>query len=188
MTLHLSEHDRDVIEDVSVFCGTDLATCMAVWLADGWAFASDSYRIDAREVDTDWSGAIDPTTFRPMPRAWKVSPDWWGAVASTRRGRIWDSRVLAATDLPDLPIPRWSWRTVCVGCMAASDLAAEGDGVPCDCTDPLVNLAWLREAVAAFDDPPTVTWTPGQCHQAVRLDEPEHFHLLMPVRRRKNRP
>lgn len=125
-----SEHDRDAIESVAHFCGTDQSRRMlaAVWIGDGWAIGTDAYRVDAREVDTDWSGPVDPVTFEPV-----------------RFDRDFDARWMAL-------------RT-------------------------LVELSYLRQAVAHFDNPVRLRWESGRTLKAVRLDEDEHFHLLGVVRR-----
>lgn len=181
-----SEHDRDAIESVAHFCGTDQSSHMlaAVWIGDGWAIGTDSYRIDAREVDTTWSGAINPCTFEPVRFDRDFDARWMALRTSPRHDVT--GRKVSLADLPDAKTRKGKYRRICLGCFAYSTEASSPAAmVPCACPAPLVELSYLRQAVAHFDTPAPVRWEVGESRlgKAVRLDEDEHFHLLMTVRR-----
>lgn len=181
-----SEHDREVIADVAAFCGVDTQRrlLVAVWIGDGWAIGTDSYRLDAREVDTTWSGAINPCTFEPIRFDRDFDARWMALRTSPRHDVT--GRKVSLADLPDAKTRKGKYRRICLDCFAYSTEASSAAAMaPCACPAPLVELSYLRQAVAHFENPVSLRWEVGESRlgKAVRLDEDEHFHLLMTVRR-----
>lgn len=178
--MRFSEHDRDAIEDVAAFCTTDEPRIglLAVHITDGWAWASDAYRLDAREVDTDWQGALNPFTLRPIDVR---SPDVWKLVRTGPHGGQLMTRTVRRDELPVKP-RKSDMARACLGCMGWT-VSKDGNLLPsCGCPAPLVDLRFLVEALQGADEPAvTWRWRAYTDTRPIRFDEDGHFHLLMPV-------
>lgn len=177
--MRLSEHDLDAVADVAAFCSDDEGRrpLHCVWFADGWVAASDSYRIDAREVDSDFHGSVNPFDLSPID----AKPlNWWSFIKMGPARCEVTCRTLTTDEIG--PKPSLRRRDVlCLGCLAwvQDDLAPRF----CGCTAPLVNRRYLWEALAAADEPEVrLRWRTHDPLKPVRYDEPGHFHLLMTIR------
>lgn len=177
--MRLSEHDVDAVADVAAFCSDDepRTALQCVWFADGWVAATDSYRIDAREVDSDHAGPVNPFDLRPMD----LKPlSWWSVLRSGPVGAEVTSRTLTTDEIGQRPSLR-AREVLCLGC-----LAWERDDIGrrfCGCTAPLVNRRYLWEALSAADEPEVrLRWRTHEPLKPVRYDEDGHFHLLMTIR------
>ena len=179
--MNLSEHDLEAVADVAAFCSTDDArpSLHAVHFDAGWVVGTDSYRLDAREVDSDHEGAVDPFTGKPV----EVKPlKVWPAVEGGPRGAHVSTAEMHRADLPKRPRPWAMW--YCLGCRSWGD---KTDNVPvnaCRCDAPLFDLRLFIEAMAGADEPSVVwRWRTYDLLRPARYDEYGHFHLLMPIRR-----
>lgn len=187
MSRRLSWHDREAIADVAPFTTTDphLPHLQAVWLTDGWAIATDSYRIDARQIDTLRQGPVthDGTPVR-LTSGHDMATALWNSVSNyTPRHDVTGLR-LHPHDLPPQGRSR-RLRRICLGCLAYTHAPDDGQIDPCACHAPLVDLQFLRQALQACGDAVTIRWSATRTPvPAVRIDEDDHFHLLMTVRRR----
>jgi hypothetical protein len=159
-----------------VFCG-ESPRLSWVFLWDGWAIGTDSYRADMRAVDCNATGVVNPFGCRaqlwphesPPPDfehtlglARLVGPSSRTVIRSVARHRKDDQCCLGCgTVAPD----RWREdrvRTCCAGV-------------------PVVRARMLAAAVAGFDEPPLACWDDDRPHHAVHLSGDGHHHVLMPL-------
>lgn len=179
--MSLSEHDRAAIEAVAAFChAAPLRKSLQwVWLSDGWVAGCDSYRLDAREVDTDHVGPVNPYTMEGV----ETKPlDWWSVVGLGPHGCEVASRSLTLDRMGPKP-GAGSREVLCLGCLAWEKI--DTGAMSCACEAPLVNRRFLWDAIAGADEPEVrLRWRTRDLMKPLRYDEPEHFHLLMPIRRR----
>lgn len=178
--MRLSDFDREQIADVAAFCSTDrISTKLQhVWMDRGWAFASDLYRIDFREIDCTDTAMVNPFTFqrRPIderPKAMSSIVEAFNLVKQT--GHLLEREM--PTDLVTRRSGDWLW------CLRCDRTWLNHTPPLCRCAAPVVNRQLLWEALRAAGEP-SVRWT-WQCDRPLRpvvYAEDEHVHGLIPVR------
>lgn len=178
--MRLTDFDREQIADVAAFCSTDrISTKLQhVWMDRGWAYASDRYRVDFREIDCTDAAMVNPFTFhrRPIDEGFKALSSIVEAFNMVKQpGRLLEREM--PVDVVTRAKGDWLW------CMRCDQTWLNHTPLPCRCVAPVVNRQFLWEALQAADEP-SVRWT-WLCDKPLRpavYAEDEHVHALMPVR------
>lgn len=182
----LSAADFETVQEVAFACSTDLPLLGYVWVGCGWAIGTDTYRLDARAIDSAAAGLVNPWgPDRRLLAHLPVPPG--GPVAPPNAWRLIDDRIAGSAaavtvhEAPEAP-NGWEWPRWCAGCRTTGPHRAG----PWDCCPhfPLLDPRYIADLLAHADRHPVVLrWDWDNPGGTVRFAEDDHIHLIMPARR-----